>query len=105
MTIGAEFARNGKPNSGCCRLLPRCGCAQSQLAAATTSDGGAPGFLCGFAGLSNPLSAELSAAYIRGWSEVFRRDPRILLRAASAAQRAADYIRGKVVAEPEAVAA
>jgi antirestriction protein ArdC len=62
-------------------------------------------FLCGFAGLSNPLSAELSAAYIRGWSEVFRRDPRILLRAASAAQRAADYIRGKVVAEPEAVAA
>jgi antirestriction protein ArdC len=62
-------------------------------------------FLCGFAGLNNPLSAELSAAYIRGWSEVFRRDPRILLRAASAAQRAADYIRGKVAPPEEAPAA
>jgi antirestriction protein ArdC len=62
-------------------------------------------FLCGFAGLSNPLSSELSAAYIRGWSEVFRRDPRILLRAASAAQRAADYIRGKVAPPEEAPAA
>ena len=30
---------------------------------------------------------------------VFRKDSRVLIRAASAAQRAADYIRGKVPAE------
>lgn len=62
-------------------------------------------FLCGFAGIGNPLSEALTASYIRGWSEVFLRDQRIILRAASAAQRAADYIRGKVVLEQEKVAA
>jgi antirestriction protein ArdC len=30
---------------------------------------------------------------------VFRKDSRVLIRAASAAQRAADYIRGKVAVE------
>ena len=30
---------------------------------------------------------------------MFRKDNRVLIRAASAAQRAADYIRGKVPAE------
>lgn len=56
-------------------------------------------FLCGFAGLENPKTEQLQASYIAGWAEVFRKDRRILLRAASAAQRAADYIRGKVIAE------
>ena len=54
-------------------------------------------FLCGFTGISNPETDALQASYIDGWSKVFRKDTRIILRAASAAQRAADYIRGKVV--------
>jgi len=53
-------------------------------------------FLCGFAGIANPGTAALQAGYIEGWARVFRRDSKILLRAASAAQRAADYIRGKM---------
>lgn len=53
-------------------------------------------FLCGFAGIQNPDTAALQASYIEGWARVFRQDNRILIRAASAAQRAADYIRGKL---------
>lgn len=70
-------------------------------------------FLCAFAGIHNPASEQLAAGYISNWAEVFRKDNRILMRAASAAQRAADYIRGKVlpadeheeIAPSEAVAA
>ena len=64
-------------------------------------------FLCGFAGIENAGTEALQASYIEGWSRVFQQDPRILVRAASAAQRAADYIRGKTPAaeEPVAVAA
>lgn len=51
-------------------------------------------FLCGFAGIQNPGTEALQAGYIESWSEVFERDNRILLRAASAAQKAVDYIRG-----------
>jgi antirestriction protein ArdC len=53
-------------------------------------------FLCGFAGIRDPGLEDLHASYIDGWSEVFARDPRILLRAASAAQKATDYVRGKL---------
>ena len=56
-------------------------------------------FLCGFAGIQNRGTEELQASYIEGWAQVFRKDSRVLIRAASAAQRAADYIRGKVPAE------
>ena len=65
-------------------------------------------FLCGFAGIQNRGTEELQASYIEGWAQVFRNDNRVLIRAASAAQRAADYIRGKVPVEnsnPEANAA
>jgi antirestriction protein ArdC len=64
-------------------------------------------FLCAFTGIKNPETEALQASYIDGWAKVFRKDNRILLRAASAAQHAADYIRGKNVArhESEAVAA
>jgi|CZKV01.1.fsa_nt_gi antirestriction protein ArdC len=64
-------------------------------------------FLCAFTGIKNPETEALQASYIDGWAEVFREDNRILLRAASAAQHAADYIRGKNVArhESESVAA
>lgn len=51
-------------------------------------------FLCCFAGIQNPGTEALQAGYIESWAEVFERDNRILLRAASAAQRAVDYIRG-----------
>lgn len=61
-------------------------------------------FLCGFAGIENPGTAALQASYIEGWARVFRQDNRMLVRAASAAQRAADYIRGKVVVEPSTLA-
>jgi antirestriction protein ArdC len=53
-------------------------------------------FLCGFAGISNPTGEALQASYIEGWARVFRQDSRILIRAAAAAQRAADYVRGKM---------
>ena len=56
-------------------------------------------FLCGFAGIQNADTDALQASYIEGWARVFRQDSRVLVRAASAAQRAADYIRGKVAVE------
>jgi antirestriction protein ArdC len=58
-------------------------------------------FVCGFCGIRNPVVEQLQESYIAGWAEVFRKDSRILLRAASAAQRAADYIRGKVFVESD----
>ena len=56
-------------------------------------------FLCGFAGIENHHTEALQASYIEGWARVFQQDSRVLVRAASAAQRAADYIRGKIPAE------
>ena len=55
-------------------------------------------FLCGFAGIANQHTEALQASYIEGWARVFQQDNRVLVRAASAAQRAADYIRGKIPA-------
>lgn len=54
-------------------------------------------FLCGFSGIDNAGTEALAASYIHGWAEKLRHDHRLVMRAASAAQRAADYIRGKVV--------
>ncbi len=62
-------------------------------------------FLCGFAGIVNPVSEALQASYIAGWSKVLRQDSRLIVHAASAAQRAADYIRGKVLVETVSAAA
>lgn len=56
-------------------------------------------FLCAFAGIHHPVSEALQAGYIAGWAQVFQNDHRIIVRAASAAQRASDYIRGKVLIE------
>lgn len=53
-------------------------------------------FLCAFAGIHHPISEDLQAGYIAGWAQVFQNDHRIIVRAASAAQRASDYIRGKL---------
>lgn len=62
-------------------------------------------FLGAFTGITRPQSEALHASYIEGWARVFRKDPRILMRAASAAQHAADYVRGKVIAKESLVAA
>ena len=44
----------------------------------------------------------LHISYINGWARTLCRDPQMLVRAAAVAQRAADYIRGKVVLEADA---
>jgi antirestriction protein ArdC len=49
--------------------------------------------LCGVTGIA-PAILENSAAYLRSWIKVLRGDSKLLVTAASQAQKAADYIRG-----------
>ncbi len=49
--------------------------------------------LCSVAGIEES-TLDNSAAYLRGWMNRLRGDSRLVISAASAAQRAADYIRG-----------
>ena len=49
--------------------------------------------LCGVVGIS-PATIENSAAYLQSWITRLRGDSKLLVSAASAAQKAADYIRG-----------
>jgi antirestriction protein ArdC len=49
--------------------------------------------LCGVAGIS-PAVVENSAAYLKSWIDVLKGDSKLVMQAASAAQKAADYIRG-----------
>lgn len=58
-------------------------------------------FLCASVGINNGDQEARHADYIAGWATVFRKDNRIIMRAAAAAQRAADYVRGLVPAQPE----
>jgi antirestriction protein ArdC len=53
-------------------------------------------FLCAFAGIQNPTTDTLQASYIEGWARAIQQDSRLIIGAASAAQKAADYIRGKL---------
>lgn len=48
-------------------------------------------FLSAEAGI-DPVTLENSAAYIANWKKVLQDDPKVLVQAASAAQKAADYI-------------
>ena len=48
-------------------------------------------FLCGRAGIDT-ATLENSAAYINGWLEKLRKDPKVVVIAAASAQKAADYI-------------
>jgi antirestriction protein ArdC len=48
-------------------------------------------YLCGFAGIENHTINE-SAAYLAGWLKVLRNDHRLLISAASQAQKAVDYV-------------
>ena len=50
-------------------------------------------FLCGVSGIDNH-TGDSSAAYIQGWLSVLKDDKRLLIQAASQAQRAADLILG-----------
>ena len=65
--------------------------------------------LCGVTGIS-PAVLDNSAAYLANWIQVLKGDSKLLVSAASAAQKAADYIRGisqkstsEVVGEAEAL--
>jgi antirestriction protein ArdC len=49
--------------------------------------------LCGVAGIA-PAIVENSAAYLASWIKALRGDSKLIVTAASAAQKAADYIRG-----------
>ena len=50
-------------------------------------------FLCGHCGIEKPV-IENSAAYIQGWLKELRSDARLVVHAAAAAQKAADFILG-----------
>jgi len=49
--------------------------------------------LCGVAGIEN-ATIDNSAAYLKGWAKAFEDDKRMIVQAAAAAQKAADFIRG-----------
>src|SRR5216684_1013216 len=55
--------------------------------------------LCGVTGIA-PATLENSAAYLQSWINRLKGDSKLLVSAASAAQKAADYIRG-TSAKPE----
>jgi antirestriction protein ArdC len=50
--------------------------------------------LCGIAGIA-PQTVANSASYLQSWLRVLRADARMVISAASAAQKAADYILGR----------
>ncbi len=56
-------------------------------------------FLCAFGGIDNPGTDALQSSYIDGWAKALQNDHRMVVRAAASAQRAADYVRGKVLAD------
>lgn len=56
--------------------------------------------LCGHVGIEN-ATLDNSAAYIQGWSRALKKDTRLVVNAASAAQKAADYILGEQAATAE----
>jgi antirestriction protein ArdC len=60
--------------------------------------------LCGVTGIS-PAVIENSAAYLQSWISKLRGDSKLLLSAASQAQKASDYILGKLSAQTESEAA
>ena len=52
-------------------------------------------YLCGLAGIENQTINE-SASYLQGWLSRLRNDARLLISAASQAQKAVDYMTGRV---------
>ena len=60
----------------------------------------AAAFLCGHAGIEN-RTIDNSAAYISNWWSRLSEDRKLLIYAASAAQKAADYIMGDTARSPD----
>ena len=58
-------------------------------------------YVCGLAGIENKTTNQ-SASYLAGWLQALRNDHRLLISAASQAQRAVDYIRGGEVVQRQA---
>jgi len=58
--------------------------------------------LCGVAGIEQATLAN-SAAYLKSWIARLKSDSRLIISAASAAQKAADYIRGESPKDSPAV--
>jgi antirestriction protein ArdC len=54
----------------------------------------AAAFLCGHAGIK-PIVIENQAAYIQGWLKQLKNDKKLVISAASAAQKAADWVLGE----------
>ena len=61
-------------------------------------------FLCGHAEIIE-RTIESSAAYIKGWLERIREDKTLIVQAAAQAQKAADFILGRNIAESPEVSA
>jgi len=59
--------------------------------------------LCGVAGIEQATVAN-SVAYLKSWIARLTADSRLVVQAASAAQKAADYIRGESLQDSPAVA-
>jgi antirestriction protein ArdC len=55
-------------------------------------------FLCGVSGIS-PAVIGQSASYLHSWISRLKGDSRLLVSAASPAQKATDFILGKTLAE------
>ena len=51
-------------------------------------------FLCSFTGIENPDLTNNSAAYLQSWLRVFKQDKTMVVKAASQAQKAVDFILG-----------
>jgi antirestriction protein ArdC len=58
--------------------------------------------LCGVAGIEQSTVAN-SAAYLKSWTARLKGDSKLVVSAASAAQKAADYIRGESIKDSPAV--
>lgn len=56
--------------------------------------------LCGVTGIA-PATIDRSAAYLKSWIDVLKGDSRLVVSAASLAQKAADFITGNVDADVE----
>lgn len=52
-------------------------------------------YLRAMTGIATPVADANSASYIDGWSEIIKKDSRIIMTSASKAMRVADYILGK----------
>ncbi len=58
-------------------------------------------FLSATCGLDNSSRLDDASAYINGWLKALRDEKKLLLQAASAAQKAADFILGKAEEQEE----